>query len=107
MSTLLPAIDELITRATTSGTLQDLQGAIAQVHQRLDQVSAAERNEALRGLGANLPKMHPIPAAKIAVTCGALVEAGGDPNLSSPALLPLLPNTLDGTIQFHELCEQK
>jgi hypothetical protein len=107
MSTLLAATDELIQRATTSGTLRDLQRATAQVNQALTSASAEERNEALRRLSADLPRMHPIPAAKAAITCGGIVEAGGDPDISGPALFPLLEGTLDGAIRFHELCAEK
>lgn len=107
MAAFLSTVDELITRATTSGSLQDLQRATAQVHQGLPRATPAERDEALRRLSAKLPQMHPVPAAKFAVTCGAIVELGGDPHVSGPALIPLLPDTLDGATRFYELCEEK
>src|SRR5438874_545665 len=107
MSTLLPATDELIARATTSGTLQDLQRAVGQVHQAMAHASPEECNGALRRLSDQLPQMHPIPAAKVAMTCGALVETGGDPLLAGPTLLSLLPDALDGAMRYHELCAEK
>ncbi len=107
MSDLLVAIDELLTRATTSGTLQDLQRATGSVQQRLSQASPEDRDEALRRLSVRLPRMHPVPAASVAMTCGALVETGGDPHISGSAVLALLPDTLDRTMQFHELCRDK
>jgi hypothetical protein len=107
MSALLVAIDELIARATGSGTLQDLQRITARIFEAVPQASAEDRDESLRRLSASLSGMHPIPAAMVARTCGGIVEEGGDPHLSGPAHFPLLSETLDGTILFHELCEQK
>ncbi len=106
MSSFLTSIKELITRSTTSGTLQDLQQATIKVHQNLSEASDEEQQEALRRLSASLPEMHPIPASKVAITCGALVEFGGDPHISGPSVLGLLPAMLDGAIRFHELCEE-
>ena len=100
-------VDNLVTRATTSGTTQDLQQAVAAVHQAIPKASAAERDEALRRLSSSLGQMHPIAAAKVAVTCGALVENGGDPHISGPALVSLVPGMLDALIRFHQLCEEK
>jgi hypothetical protein len=51
--------------------------------------------------------MHPVPAAKVAMACGAIVERGGDPHVSGAAVLALLPDALDGAIRFHELCGGK
>jgi hypothetical protein len=107
MSSAMAAVDELISRATTSGTLQDLQRALVQVHQQLPQMPARARDEALRRLGNGISRMHPIPAAKVAMTCGAIVERGGDPHVSGPALLALLPDMLAGADRFHRLCEEK
>jgi hypothetical protein len=107
MSPFLDAVDELVKRATTHGTLRDLQQATGRVHQAIASASAGERDEALRRLSAGLPKMHPVPASKVAVTCGAIVENGGDPHISGPALLPRLPPTLEGAVRFHELCARK
>ncbi len=107
MSDLLVAIDELLARATTSGTLQDLQRTTGSIQQSLSQASPEDQDEALRRLSAALPRMHPIPAAMVATTCGALVETGGDPHVSGSAVLALVPDTLDRTIQFHELCWEK
>jgi hypothetical protein len=107
MSSLLVAVDELLVRATTSGTLQDVQRAVVKVHQQLSHASDADHNEALRRLAARLLQMHPIPAAKVATTCGAIVETGGDPHISGPAILALLPDTLTGVERFHELCAEK
>jgi hypothetical protein len=107
MSPFLAAIDELIRRATTSGTLEDLHRATIQAHQGLSQAPAAEREEAMRRLAHPLPNLHPVPAAKIAITCGALVENGADPHVCGPTLLGLLAANLEGTIRFHELCADK
>jgi hypothetical protein len=107
MSSFSTAINEFLSRATSSGTLRDLEHATGEVHEKIAEASPEERDAALRRLSAELPGMHPVPAAKVAITCGAIVENGGDPHISGPAIIPLLPGSLDGAIRFHELCEEK
>lgn len=107
MSAFRLAVDEFLTRATSSGNLQDLERAAANLQQRLRQATPEERDDALRRISAPLCEMHPIPAAKAAIVCGSIVEVGGDPHLSGPSLLVLLPGTLTKTVEFHEQCAQK
>src|SRR4051794_31006214 len=107
MSLFLSTVDELIARATAAGTLQDLKRAVDQVDRRLSDASPEERDEALRRLTAGLPDMHLVPAARVAMTCGAIVESGGDPDIGGLDVLSLLPDALDGAARFHELCEQR
>lgn len=107
MANLFAAIDALIKCATASGSMDDLQKAIGGVHDVLESASPEERNESLRRLNAALPKMHPFPACKAAMTCGAIVEFGGDPQITGLGLFPLLLNTLAGAAKFLQLCEDK
>src|SRR5262245_54580049 len=100
MSNLSKAVEGLVACVTTSGSLQDLQPGMNPVFRALTQATAGERDEALRRLTEILPQLHPVPAAKVACTCGAFVENGSDPHVSGPTIVPLLPHFLDWATQF-------
>lgn len=107
MDRLLAAVDELLTCATTSGSLERVQQTARLVQHSLGTATIDQQHEALRRLAARLPQMHPVPAAQVAIACGALVEHGGDPQIAGPAILDLVVPALAGAAAFHELCREK
>lgn len=107
MSELLTALDHLLARATTNGSVQELQHTAMQVYQQMMPATDQERIEALNRLSERIAGMHLIPAAHLARICGALVETGGDPDIAGPVLFSLAERTLEGTVRFRELCQEK
>jgi len=98
---LLPAVDALLAQSDLSGTLKDLEVTLASVLQGIHGSSAEEINSALGRLSADLLSFHPVPQGCLAMACGALVEHDGDPQISGPALLALLPGFLQGARDFY------
>lgn len=107
MLALRTAIDELITRATTSGSMKEIDHATNMAMGQLESATAKDLNDALHRLAKILPTVHTVPAGAVAITCGAAVEHGGDPNISGEAVLGRLPDILLGTRRFHEACRER
>lgn len=107
MSLLLNSIDELITRATTSGDLREIDAAVQNVYEHLSTSRPEECNEGLKRLAPLIAETHPIPATRIALACGALVEHGGDPEIAAPQIFTLAPGILAGAARFYELCKER
>lgn len=83
--------------------LNDHSQRFAQV---LDRATPEEVNDALR-LFAGLPTIPPVAAGHVGISCGSLVEHGGDPEIAGPVLLDLLPRVLDGATEFYRLCRER
>lgn len=108
MSAFPSAVGDLLARAADRGaTARALYDAAVAVQRLLPDATVAELDDALHRMTESLPTLHRLAAAKVAITCGAVVERGGDPHIAGPGLVSLLPDVLGWTIRFHERCEEK
>lgn len=100
MSAFSEAADKFVEVLRTHRTMRDLeQGALA-VHKEIPGAAPAEMNEALPKFLPAIQRAGLIPAGSAAVTCGAMVEFGADPEACGEAILDRLPELLPGVIGF-------
>ncbi len=69
----------------------------------LNGATPAEIGGAQRALAALFPNVRPVATGHVGISCGSLVECGGDPHVTGPALLELLPVLLRNVGDFYEL----
>lgn len=67
-----------------------------------DEIAAAQR--AFAGL---FPNVRPVATGHVGISCGSLVECGGDPHVTGFALLDLLPHLLKHVGDFFELAYER
>jgi hypothetical protein len=63
-----------------------------------DEIATAQR--AFAGL---FPNVRPVATGHVGISCGSLVECGGDPHVTGFVLLDLLPHLLKNVGDFYEL----
>jgi len=73
----------------------------------LNQATPDEVNEALRQFAGLFPNVRPVACGHVGISCGSLVERGGDPEIAGPGLLNLLPRVLEAVAEFYHLCRQR
>jgi hypothetical protein len=73
----------------------------------LEGATRDEVNDALRQFAGLFPNVRPVATGHVGISCGSLVERGGDPELAGPALLTLLPRVLEGVVDFYRLCRER
>jgi hypothetical protein len=66
-----------------------------------------EVNEALRQFAGLFPNIRPVATGHVGISCGSLVERGGDPMIAGPALLDLLPRMLEMVAEFYRACRER
>jgi hypothetical protein len=69
----------------------------------LNGATPAEIGGAQRALAALFPNVRPVATGHVGISCGSLVECGGDPHVTGFALLDLLPVLLRNVGDFYEL----
>lgn len=69
---------------------------LAGVHQAAADATPDTADAILRGLAPAVREADPFQAARLALLCGSLVEAGGDPALAAEAVVGRLPKLLAG-----------
>jgi hypothetical protein len=74
---------------------------------RLPGATPGEVDEALRRFAEVLPDLRPVATGHVGISCGSLVENGGDPETCGPGLLDLLPRVLEGVTDFYRLCRER
>jgi hypothetical protein len=100
MSTLAAATDRFLSVIDTHRNLQELQEGTLAFHQQIPFASQDEINAALHKLLPTVRTAHLVPMGSVALSCGALVEFGGDPAICGAALLDRLPDLLRGVGAF-------
>src|SRR5262245_34321013 len=70
---------------------------LAGVHRATADATPETADAILRGLAPAIREADPFQAARLALLCGSLVEAGGDPGLAVDAIIDRLPDALVGT----------
>jgi hypothetical protein len=107
MSTFPAAIDKFLSVVVQHKTLQEMQDATAALHRHLPVAAADELKEALSRFLPALRFAHPVPASCVAISCGAIVEFGGDPAICGPAILQRLPRLLRDAAGFIQQVHQR
>src|SRR5262245_4117900 len=74
------------------------------VAQHMEAASLDEANEALRCFAALFPDIALVALGVVALSCGSLVERGGDPAIAGPALLERLPRVNETAADFYKRC---
>lgn len=100
MSTLAEATDRFLAVIDTHRNLQELQEGTTAFHRHFPVAIRDELNAALGKLLPAVRTAHTVPAGSVAITCGALVEFGGDPLICGEAILDRLPGLLRGVATF-------
>ncbi len=106
MSAFSKAVTELIIASTKPLAWDETQDAARAVCNQLPDVTREPINEGLARLREPIRAVS-VPAAGIlALCCGALVEAGGNPQLAIEAIADRLPETMTRAQQFVDACQQ-
>lgn len=73
----------------------------------LEHATPDEVTDALRQFAGLFPNVPPVATGHVGISCGSLVERGGDPEIVGPALLDLLPRLLEAVTEFYRLCRER
>lgn len=99
--------DFLVAVRDPKAWVEELNDASQRFAGELHDATPGQANDALRRLAAEFGDLRPVAAGHVGISCGSLVEAGGDPEIAGPALLGLLPRVLDGVCEFYDLCYER
>jgi hypothetical protein len=66
--------------------------------------SSREVNDSLGRFASLLPDVPLVALGHVAITCGSLVERGGDPEIAGPALLERLTRVNETATDFYDRC---
>lgn len=100
MSALSAATDRFLAVIDTHRNLQELQEGTTVFHRHFPVATPDELNAALRQLQQIVPTVPMVPAGSVVLTCGALVEFGGDTAICGEAILDRLPGLLRSVTVF-------
>jgi hypothetical protein len=73
----------------------------------LGEATPDEVTDALKQFAGLFPNVSPAATGHVGISCGSLVERGGDPEIAGPALLDLLPRLLQAVTEFYRLCRER
>jgi hypothetical protein len=105
MSALLNAVQAFIDDIQGErGWVEELNQHSRNVAQHFAGASLNEINEALQRFAALFPELPLVALGQVAITCGSLVERGGDPAITGPAVLEKLPRVNETAADFYERC---
>ncbi|MES2298961.1 MAG: hypothetical protein V4582_18085 [Pseudomonadota bacterium] len=68
------------------------------------EASVAEIDDALHRFSSRLPDLPLVALGQVSITCGSLVEYGGDPEIAGPALIEWLTRVNEGVTDFCQRC---
>lgn len=106
VNTLETATERLIAQIESGEelTVEGVQDACQALIEAGQRAGAVRQNEAIRRLRDYVPDTHPVLAGLVATTCGALVEAGADPELALEPISFRLSEILVEAAKFAEAC---
>lgn len=107
MSKLPAAVDKFLAVVSEHETLPELQESTAAFHRHLPVANANELNDALSRFLPAVRFAQTVPASCVAISCGAIVEFGGDPAICGPAILQRLPRLLRDATAFIQQALQR
>lgn len=103
--TFTESLDTFLGQALRDGSLDDVRDAARNMVAHAQWIGPDQRNGALVRLAKALDVAHPVPAAVIAISCGALVEEGGDPGVAGPSVIGRLTEHLADLTNFYAHCQ--
>jgi hypothetical protein len=105
MSEFVTAIEAFIDAVMSDQAwVEELNDHSHKVASHYDRAKPAEVGTALGRLAELLPDVRLVALGHVAITCGSLVERGGDPASAGPALLEQLPRVNETTSDFYQRC---
>jgi hypothetical protein len=105
MSALLKAVQAFIDDINgEEAWVEELNAHSREVARHFAGASTDEVNEALRRFAALFPNVPLVALGLVALSCGSLVERGGDPAIAGPGLLERLPRINETARDFHARC---
>lgn len=108
MSAFMSALNDFIAACRDDKAwVEELNDHSHKFAQRIDGATPEEVNEALRQFAELFPGIRPVATGHVGISCGSLVERGGDPGIAGPALLDLLPRMLEMVVQFYDACRER
>lgn len=90
-----------------AASMDDIQAAAQNFFQAVQEATHDEINEASEELARNLDISDPSRAAFLALVCGALAEAGADPDRFAEPMLQRLSLVLEAAARVVEECEKE
>lgn len=87
--------------------VQKLQADSQNISKQLRTATPNEIADGLRILSELIPNCPLAATGIVAISCGSMVENGGDPTIAGEALLKRLPELLEKSAEFHRLCLRK
>lgn len=108
MSSLLELIDHLSGLVDASpAALPTVQQAVSDLIQQAANAGQQDAEVALQHMSALVSQAGFLPAALIAVGCGALIERGADPAIASAAILTRIRESLELAPTFVSACQNE
>ncbi|SHH10436.1 hypothetical protein [Massilia sp. CF038] len=87
--------------------VEELNVHLQKVSALYSEASAGEINDSLRRLASFLPNLRLVALGHVAITCGSLVERGGDPEIAGPSLLEKLTVVNEAVLDFYHRCRAR
>ncbi|MCI0703996.1 MAG: hypothetical protein L0241_23300 [Planctomycetia bacterium] len=107
MSALNQAVERFLQVIDTHRNLQDLQQGMSGLHPEIPKATREELNSALRAFVPVIQTHDIVPVGVVVITCGAMLESGGDPDICGPAILDRLPNFLRDLTGFYDAVRER
>lgn len=106
MSPLLAAIESFIDAIRDEDSwVEELNQHSQAIGDVLPSATQKELDDALSRLASLFPNVPLVAVGQVTITCGSLVESGGDPSLAGPALLQKLPRIAETAGEFYQRCK--
>ncbi len=105
--TLAEATDRFLSVIEKHQSLQELQEGATGLHAQLPGATKEELDAALQQLLLAVETAQTVPAGSVVLTCGAMVEFGGDPEICGAAILNRLAAVLRGVGGFLEEVDRR
>ena len=107
MATMLTALDTFEKVLDSRHTPEDLDRAASEVARRIQGTPAVDLNQALNRLRRRIQHEHLLAVGVTAVLAGMMVEQGGDPTLTGPAIMLRIPDMLKGVASYWKRLAQR
>jgi len=108
MSAFMSAVSEFIDAIRgQKAWVDELNNHSQKVGGLLEEATPAEVEESLRQFASLFPNVPPVATGLVALSCGSLVERGGNPEIAGAALLNLLPRILEAVTDFLNRCRAR
>jgi hypothetical protein len=105
MSAFMTAIESFIGAIKgDQAWVEELNDHSQKVAKLYTQATSREINDSLDEFASLFPDVPLVALGHVAITCGSLVERGGDPEIAGPALLERLTHVHEMSTDFYQRC---